>query len=107
MTHDEMIAIIQAAKDGKKIQVRTKNPLYGGVRKWANMSPKIQEFNFNSYEYRVAPEVREYTLVLNGEGKVLGGALGRPMDGQVLAYKSDGKEWGIHTVHVREVVDNG
>lgn len=54
MTHDEMIAIIQAAKEGKKIEVLYAPSSWGpcdGIR-----------FNFVKYTYRIKPQS------LRGEG---------------------------------------
>jgi hypothetical protein len=57
MTHDEMIAVIQAHKDGKVIQAR----LGGGGSEWKrNNAP---QWNFLSAEYRVKPMPKEYWLV--------------------------------------------
>lgn len=53
MTHDEMIAVIQAAKDGKQIQLRRNSQ-----EPWRNVvSPR---FDFDSFDYRAKPEPREW-----------------------------------------------
>lgn len=59
MTHDEMIAVIQAHKEGKKLQV-----LYSLTASWEDISNP--SFNFSVCKYRVKPEpktiyVNEYT----------------------------------------------
>lgn len=54
MTHDEMIAIIQAAKEGKEIEVQYAPSAWGlchGI-----------SFNFVNYSYRIKPQP------LRGEG---------------------------------------
>lgn len=55
MTIDEIIAVLQAFKDGKAIQfaVRKSDP-----RKWLELSIRDLAWNFASYEYRVKPEPR-------------------------------------------------
>ena len=56
MSIDDMIAVLQAAKAGKKTQIssRSDNP-----RKWFDMNlPCNHMFNFVTYDYRVRPEPR-------------------------------------------------
>jgi hypothetical protein len=55
MTHDEMIAVIQAHKEGKTIQCRCSLE-YGGPHWQDCVDPK---FNFAHGNYRVKPEPRE------------------------------------------------
>ncbi len=50
MTHDEMIAVIQAHKEGKTIEYYSTNE-----GKWCIKSG--HKFNFASFEYRVEPQV--------------------------------------------------
>ena len=51
MTHDEMIAVIQAHRDGKAIQYR---------HKCSEWSPAPQpNWNFSAYDYRIKPEPLE------------------------------------------------
>jgi hypothetical protein len=50
MTHEEMIAVLQAHKDGKKIECRTK---------WEECwkaAPTNPCWNFDLYDYRIKPE---------------------------------------------------
>ena len=49
MTYDEMIAVITAYKDGKKIQFKHKRHI-----DWKYIADP--NFNFNDFEYRVMPE---------------------------------------------------
>ena len=51
MTNDEIIAVVQAHKDGKRIQCRNTN----GQNKWADM-PHSPVWNFPAVVYRVKPE---------------------------------------------------
>ncbi len=55
MSHDEMISVIQAHKDGKTIECKKINPttLNSG---WFNAEPF---WDFAAYNYRVAPEPRK------------------------------------------------
>jgi hypothetical protein len=67
MTHDEMIEVIQAHKDGKVIQ------LQGLQRDWIDV-PRTPDWDFPNIIYRVKPEPKEYWLLpyLDGSGfKVL------------------------------------
>ena len=51
MTYDEMIAVIQAHKDGKKIQVKSrKNDV------WYSSFNNQPSWNFSEFEYRVKPK---------------------------------------------------
>lgn len=58
MNHSEMIAVIQAHKEGKTLEFRYKRE--GGY--WE--APRSQEFgwDFHAFDYRVKPEPREWTL---------------------------------------------
>lgn len=51
MTHDEMIAVIQADKEGKRIQLSRK-----GLNAWITIIAKNPQFNFELYDYRIKPE---------------------------------------------------
>lgn len=56
MTHDEMIAVIQAHRDGKAIEYTY------GKHGW--MSATTPSWDFSAYTYRVKPEPREWWVVL-------------------------------------------
>jgi len=56
MTHDEMIAVIQAHKEGKAIQVFDN---YKGM--WVDIS--CPYWNFSACKYRVKPEARPDKVV--------------------------------------------
>lgn len=60
MTFDEMIAVLQAAKEGKTIQVRGK-----GFHRWDDLSVNTipsASFDFSAFEYRIKPTPREFWL---------------------------------------------
>ncbi len=56
MTHDEMIEVIQAHKDGKVIQLRS---MQGD---WIDV-PRTPDWDFPNIIYRPKPEPKEYWLV--------------------------------------------
>lgn len=60
MSIDEMIAVLQAAKDGKGIECLHKEKRHIG---WY---PCIPIWNFEKYDYRVAPEPREFWVPEHG-----------------------------------------
>jgi hypothetical protein len=59
MTHDEMIEVIQAHKDGKVIQLRS---MQGD---WIDV-PRTPDWDFPNIIYRPKPEPKEYWLVPYG-----------------------------------------
>jgi hypothetical protein len=61
MTHDEMIAVIQAHKDGKVIEECT-NGRYGNAGAWGK-SGDWPVWDFRLKDYRVKPMPKEYWLV--------------------------------------------
>jgi len=62
MTHDEMIAVIQAHKDGKKIRSREI-----GSSKW--FSGGTPNFDFHRCEFEVEPEPRSLWVVRDEQGR--------------------------------------
>lgn len=62
MTHDEMIAVIQAQRDGKGIQAKS----YLAGAYWHDIS--YSGFDFGNYEYRVKPEPRYFWIVAPKDG---------------------------------------
>lgn len=66
MTHDEMIAVIQAHKEGKQIEYRTINP----ESPWVYV--KNPKWDFPQIEYRVKPEPRTFWLVSTPAGAHFG-----------------------------------
>jgi len=61
MTHDEMIAVIQAAKEGKTIQI--KGNIYG---EWNDASGC--RFNFVQCQYRIKPEPLVLWVAFHSDG---------------------------------------
>src|SRR5436190_20474355 len=55
MTDDEIIAVVQAHKDGKQIQRCGKAPHYM-VHKWNEWKDSNPNWNFADFDYRTAPE---------------------------------------------------
>lgn len=51
MTYEEMMIVIEAAKEGKEIQSRLKHCEHGV---WDTVDPTL--FNFGDCDYRVKPE---------------------------------------------------
>lgn len=51
MTHDEMIAVIQAHKDGKPIQRKKE---WAGDKCWSDLS--VPTFDFTNFDHRIKPE---------------------------------------------------
>jgi hypothetical protein len=71
MTHDEMIEVIQAHKDGKVIQRRL---VRDSDTEFTDRTRKDPSMDFISFVYRPKPEPKEYWLLpyLDGSGfKVL------------------------------------
>lgn len=65
MTVDQMIAVLQAHKEGKKIECNT----YDGGGWQLTTSPM---WDFLLYDYRIKQEPREFFIVLDGQGKPIG-----------------------------------
>lgn len=57
MTHQEMIDVIQAHKDGKQIQFQA-----GGCLLWIDVQDNDPSWDFNSCNYRIKPEPRRFWL---------------------------------------------
>ena len=57
MTADEMIAAIQALRNGKQLQWRYRWRASGAVSEaWIDLEPRPLDFNFTDYEYREKPK---------------------------------------------------
>lgn len=67
MTHDEIIEVVKADKEGKPIQFRR---LYQKNGKWRDV---LQPgWDFLSYEFRVKPELIEVWVVVSYNNKAIG-----------------------------------
>lgn len=73
MNPDEMIAVIQAHKEGKTVQYRV--TAHWGSGKWRDLVGNPQ-WNFGSNEYRIKPEPRQPRVIYVNE------------------YPRDGDSWG-------------
>lgn len=62
MTHDEMIAVIQAHKNGKKIQLRRK-----GSSDWTPSAGP--GWDFVRFDYRVKPEKKKLYAIYDHDGR--------------------------------------
>ena len=56
MDHDEMIAVIQAHKEGKEIQFRCVDDF---DKTWTGYSESSPSWDFSEFEYRIKPEPRK------------------------------------------------
>jgi hypothetical protein len=93
MTIDEMIAVLQAAKAGKQIQINVSD-------KWTDLDAN-PSFGAPINSYRVKPEPREWWVnVYDGEP-----------NGYIHTTKAKAEYWQSQAgtrkevVHVREVID--
>lgn len=68
MTHDEMIAVIAAHRDGKQIQSAA-NVKNSDFRDWHDTSPT---WDFFSCDYRVKPKPVEAWVVVTEDGVMFG-----------------------------------
>jgi hypothetical protein len=66
MTDDQILEVVAARKAGKQIQER-----HLDQEDWHNMRVPHGMWHFSMYEYRVAPEPREYAI-LNYNDKMSG-----------------------------------
>jgi hypothetical protein len=96
MTHDEMIEVIQAHKDGKVIQIRMP---YGGIEWMRNDAP---QWNFLSAEYRVKPAPKEYWMVPHADklGFMVFGSNPKNLEPDLYSVELD----FANAIHVVEVV---
>ena len=64
MSIDEMISVLQAAKQSKQIQARRH-----GYKDWHNCTDS-PSWDFFSQDYRIAPEPREIYIPLRDDGSL-------------------------------------
>lgn len=96
MTIDEMIAVLQAAKVNKPIQVRDGD-------EWVTVC-SIPTWNFRDFQYRVKPEPREWWINVYSNNAC---HLHLTKDAAVRG-RTDGHDrlHGEETIHVREVLED-
>ncbi len=87
MTDDEIIAVVQAHKEGKAIESRNA----GGV--WRACTPE-PAWNFQDRDYRVKREPREWWLAIRGDGRVF-----EELPGYAMCYGA------LEKVKVREILE--
>lgn len=94
MTLDEMIVVLTAAKEGKKIQYKNRC----GDGRWKSAGHPM--WQFTDCEYRVAPEPREWWI------NVYPASTCNAYRSQDLAdsHQFSGR---IECIHVHEVLDEG
>ncbi len=89
MSDAEIIEVVQAHKEGKKIQCKDEH-----WKEWEAVSPRDRiPWNFQIFTYRVVPEPRaprEWTLMINTDGNICGPSYG-------VTYNTE-------KVRVREVI---
>lgn len=96
MTHDEMIAVIQAAKEGKELQSKFRLMRGGEPNEWRELHRRSEHFDFADYDYRVNPEPpkpREFWIRRACS----------PINDIIVEQKPILKDF----IHVREVIEPG
>lgn len=84
MTHDEIIAVVTAHRDGKAIQWKGKNVSAGN---WVD-NVKEPAWDFMCNDYRVKPEPRELWVTYNNETDLYcGGVYNDELGANQAAYK--------------------
>lgn len=56
MTHDEMIACIQAHKEGKTVEILHKGGL---IKNWNPIYKNYTQWDFSGFDYRIKPEPKK------------------------------------------------
>ncbi len=98
MTHDKMIEVIQAHRDGEKIE---RKMLGVAMAQWALCkTPQHSRFNFDEYDYRIKPEPREWWV--NFYPQFTSGLIGSREAADTEAALQ--KMFRVKCVHVREVL---
>ncbi len=95
MTDDEIIAVVQAHKEGKQIQVLE---IHSGLG-WVNVSENKPNWNFGGTNYRVAPEPRkprEWWVIKRDNGSSFN---------EFVAYECKQSYCDKEQIHVREVIE--
>ena len=94
MKHDEMMDVIQAHKEGKQIQSRRCDD----ASRWTDDAVRGLgcDFNFDSFDYRIKTEPREWFVKLWPNGRI---EINKTI-GVLTAYSDKGN------TRVREVLDD-
>lgn len=90
MTDDQILEVVQAHKDGKPIQIR-KMGWHHGFRDGTWYDCENPQWDFDTCDYRVKPEHREWWLSRN-----------------LVAYETRdaARDVGHPIIHVREVIES-
>ncbi len=91
MTHNEMIEVIQAHRDGKKIQAKSI------LIDWHDTVLNQPSWNFDVYDYRIKPEPREWWVNVYPDGDSYWYETKEAADKQTSKYR-------LECRHVREVL---
>jgi hypothetical protein len=67
MNHDEMIAVIQAHKDGKKIEFKRKSA--AAATGWDIFKYSHPSWDFSSFDYRIKKEPIELYAVMHDDNR--------------------------------------
>lgn len=78
-TLDNMIAVLQAHKEGKQIQMRGQH-----LKEWRDA--KVLNYNWTLYDYRVKPEAREFWV-------------------NVYPNQAPARQFSGKTIHVKGVIE--
>lgn len=97
MTVDQMIEVLQAFKAGKKIEYKSHDDCYS---EWSPVT--IPCWAFDRGNYRVKPEPREYIILLDKDGAVLGAEAGSLGAGRLMEVKHWGKTSSVTAIQVVE-----
>jgi hypothetical protein len=99
MTHDEMIEVIQAHKDGKVIQFMAKG---GGVVEFNDRRRTDNHMDFINIDYRVKPAPKEYWMVPHADrlGFMVFGSSPKNLEPDLYSVELDFD----NTIHVVTVV---
>lgn len=97
----EMMAVLQVyATGGRDIQYRDVDSTSEGA--WTTTAQPT--FNFHAFEYRPKPAPKEFLILVDKRGEVVGGTTNRFQPGQVVSHYSAGHVKDVTVVKVREVL---
>ena len=97
MTHDEIIAVVQAHKNGKALEMRD-DPANEWRERRNLLEGNPPTFNFAEYEYRIKPEPLECWVTVNDSGNFSG------LHTKKSTAEEEVKTWAGRVVHMREVL---
>ncbi len=69
MTIDDMIAVLQGAKEGKRVQGRFSSPTPD--RCWVDLPDGCVTWDFDRYDYRIRPEPMEWWITVDDNGRIV------------------------------------